>query len=193
MNPALAAIAAVIAAAAVSCSGSGDSSTAVPRRDAYPRVNLYDTAYVSAPSLPVNLAVNSSASVSVDEKSSGTHWINISYPRYNATVRLTLQSLSGDSLRRAIDNRRQRAALDIGGNTTELTELTSPAGVTSLLMLTPAAAVTPLHIIATDSARFILSGVAEFSTPDIEANAPALAAIYADLLRAAKTLSPAKP
>lgn len=189
MNQALALIATVIAAAAVSCSGSGDSSTAVPRREAYPRVNLYDTAYVAVPSLPIHLEVNSSAALSVDEKSAATRWINIGYPRYDATVRLTLQSLSGDSLRRAIDNRRQRASLDIGGNTTEITQLTSPAGVSTMIMLTPSAAVTPLHIIATDSARFILSGVAQFTSPSIEANAPALAAIYADLLRAAKTIA----
>ncbi len=180
--------AAALAYASMSCSGGGD--TAVPRRDAYPRVQLYDTVYVNLADIPVTLAVNSGATARVEEKSPSTRWINIDYPRYGAVVRLTLQQLSGDSLLRAVDNRFQRASLDIGGNTTEVTELTSPAGVSATLMLTPSAAVTPIHFIATDSAGFILSGAAEFKHPGIEANAPAVAAIHADLLRAAKTLTP---
>lgn len=179
----------IIAAAAISCTGTGGSQAPVPRKVAYPRVELYDSTYVDVIGLPVKFAVNSSAGVKINEKSVDTNWINIDYFRYGATVRLTLQMLPKQEIAAALANRMERAMLDTGGYPTELTELTSPAGVASTIMLTPSATVTPLHFIATDSATFVLSGAVEFKNPDIEANTPAVNAIHADLLHAAKTLS----
>ncbi|MCM1092508.1 MAG: hypothetical protein NC421_00980 [Lachnospiraceae bacterium] len=178
----------IIAVAAISCTGNGDKAP-VPRRVAYPRVALYDSTYVEITGLPVKFAVNSSVGVMVNQKSEVTQWINIHYPRYGATARLTLQMLPKNEIAATLANRMERAMLDTGGYPTELTELTSPSGVASTIMLTPSATVTPLHFIATDSATFVLSGAVEFKSTDIEANAPAVNAIHADLLHAAKTIT----
>lgn len=180
----------IIAAAAISCANTGDQAP-VPRKVAYPRVELYDSTYVDVTDLPVKFAVNSSAGVRVNEKSADTDWINIDYFRYGATVRLTLQTLPKQEIAAAIANRMERAQLDTGGNTSEVTEMASPSGVFSMIMLTPSATVTPLHFLATDSATFVLSGAVEFKNNDIEANAPAVNAIHADLLHAAKTIAKA--
>lgn len=179
----------IIAAAAISCTNTGNQAP-VPRRVAYPRVELYDSTYVNVTGLPVMFAVNSSTGVKINEKSADTYWINIDYFRYGATVRLTLQMLPKQEIAAAIANRMERAMLDTGGYPTELTELTSPSGVASTIMLTPSATVTPLHFIATDSATFVLSGAVQFKSADIEANTPAVNAIHADLLHAAKTITP---
>ncbi len=178
----------IIAIMATSCADSG-SKNPVPRRTAYPRVQLYDSAYVDLPKLPVTFPINSSASAMINHVNPGHYWINIKYPKYGATVRLTLQMIPPDSIRASLSNRMERAALNIGGRASEVTELTSFSGITSNIMLTPAAAVTPIHWFATDNATFLLTGAAEFNEGDVEANAPAVNAIYSDLLHASKNLA----
>lgn len=174
---------------AESCKRSSDD-IAVPRRQAYPRVNLYDSAYTAVDSLPLRLEVNSSASVTVSKRDDGITWVDVAYPRYNAVIRYTVQEASGEKLEKATANRMERAELNAGGYPTELTELTSLSGINSTIMLTRSASVTPVQIIATDRRRFILSGVAEFRNADIEADAPAVEAVQRDMIHSAKNLSP---
>lgn len=169
------------------CGGGNDRT--VPRRKAYPRVELYDTVYSRIDSLPVKLDVNSAVTVGIRRHSDSIFWIDVAYPRYGATIHYTLQLASGESLSRAIDNRMERMALDLGGATAEITELSSPGGVGSVISVAPSAALTPIHLLSTDSCGFLLSGTVEFRTPDMERNAPAVKAIYGDLLHASKTVS----
>ena len=98
------------------CTGRTDSSSAVPRRTAYPRIELYDSVYrpVSL-TLPVRIMVNDSTTVDIASHSDAATWIDVRYPRYGATLRLTLSRLEGDSLLMAIANRRERMALNAGG------------------------------------------------------------------------------
>lgn len=172
-----------------SCSQSQSDSTAIPRRKAYPRVSLYDSSYVAIPDFPITLTINTSTSARIDRKKDGACWINIDYFRYGATVRGTLQRLSGEKLKEAIANRNERFSLDISGNQTEVTELTSPAEVSTTIMLTPSASVTPIHMLSTDNRSFLFSAIVEFKNPDIEANVPAVKAIYDDLILAAKQMA----
>ncbi len=144
------------------CTGRTDSSSAVPRRTAYPRIELYDSVYrpVSL-TLPVRIMVNDSTTVDIASHGDAATWIDVRYPRYGATLRLTLSRLEGDSLFTAIANRRERIALNAGGLRSTVTELTAPNGLSSEIVATPGAMVTPLQIIATDSTGLLFTGALE--------------------------------
>lgn len=176
------------------CTGRTDNSTAVPRRTAYPRIELYDSVYRQAsPTLPVKLMVNDSTIVNIALHGDAATWIDVRYPRYGATLRLTLSRLSGDSLLTAIANRRERMALNAGGLRSTVTELTAPHGLSSEIVATPGAMVTPLQIIATDSASLLISGALEMPPAlpdnDPEYYMPIIDGVERDLIHMAKNLT----
>ena len=185
------AVAAIFILLTGECSGRGEGS-AVPRRTAYPRIELYDSTYRQASAaLPLNLMVNDSTTVEIAVHGEAATWIDVIYPRYSATLRLTLSRLSGDSLRHAIDNRHERMALNAGGLRSTVTELAAPGGLSSEIVSTPGAMVTPLQIIATDSTGLLLTGALELtpSANDAEYYLPIIHGVERDLIHMAKNLT----
>lgn len=153
------------------CSG---RPAAVPRQHAYPRVNLYPAEYreVRLPAAPGAIAVNDSARVD----SVGPGWFNIVYPAYNLTVNCTLLPYSAE----AVANRRERMDLNLAGARAEVVE--TPRGV---MVVAPGAMRTPVQFLATDSAGWILSGVAVATLPadaDADSVAPVVDALSTDIL-----------
>ena len=173
--------AATLAISATACRHAAD--TPIPRRTAYPRIELYDTCYRTLPS--TGIEVNAQATASVGKGADGdATWIDIAYPRYRATMRLTLRRLSGRELDRAIANRMERADRDAGGSAAEITEIASPDGIETIIALTPQARVTPLQIIATDHRSFLLSGAVQLDASEGwsgEAARPAVEAVRRDM------------
>ncbi len=176
------------------CTGRTDSSSAVPRRTAYPRIEFYDSVYrpVSL-TLPVRIMVNDSTTVDIASHGDAATWIDVRYPRYGATLRLTLSRLEGDSLFTAIANRRERIALNAGGLRSTVTELTAPNGLSSEIVATPGAMVTPLQIIATDSTGLLFTGALEMPPAlpgnDAEYYMPIVEGVERDLIHMAKNLT----
>lgn len=174
------------------CSGPSRSHDSgeplVPRREGYIRLTPYDSIY--SPAGPMGLELNAATQTTVTERPDGTLWIDVRYPRYGATLRLTYLTGTPAEIARAVDNRMERARLNIGSNSADITELTSADGsVESMVMLSHASAVTPLQLLSTDRRSALLTGVAEFDRPDAEANRPAAEAIRSDLIHLAKRLS----
>ena len=69
----------------------------IPRRTAYPRVNLCDTVYVKSPLLPVNFEINAEAIASEDDSNNtndGRKWINVFYSKYNETRYYTYKTVT---------------------------------------------------------------------------------------------------
>lgn len=182
--------------AAGGCSGGG-GDVPTPRRTAYPRIEAYPATYGDASAtLPVVMLLNDSARVAVSEHGREATWVDAVYPRYGgAVLRLTVSRLDGDALLQAIANRRERMVLNAGGLPTVVTTLTAPGGLSSEMLTTPAAAVTPLQIVATDSASLLIAGALELPRPDgqnveqsAEYYAPVVTAVERDLLHMAKHL-----
>lgn len=171
------------------CGGHKDNP--VPRPVAYPRVEPYPALYDTICSEGVLLPVNAGATSTLLQKDRQSAWINVGYPRYNATLRYTLSRLHGKELAGAIDNRLTRMSLNAGGNTTEIIELQSLDGIKSTILVTPGAVVTPVQILSTDSAGIMLSGVLEINSPTAtpEEISPVVAAVKEDLLYTAKHIS----
>lgn len=100
--------------------------------------------------------VNDSTTVDIASHGDAATWIDVRYPRYGATLRLTLSRLEGDSLFTAIANRRERIALNAGGLRKDCDGTDCPQRAFIGNRGHPGAMVTPLQIIATDSTGSLL-------------------------------------
>ena len=171
--------------------GRSDNSSPTPRRTAYPRIECYDTVYARVNSFPLNLWINFNASVDGQRDDDGSQWLDITYPRYDAVLHLTYTPVNRGTAARVLDNRRERMAMNVGEHRADVTETISQSGVTSLIVKAPAAVVTPLQWVATDSVAFVLSGALEIMGNDrsAEETAPIVEAVYNDILMAARRLS----
>lgn len=136
-----------IVPAALLCACSRPAPT--PRPDAYPRVEVYPATYRTVSFGPLELMVNDSARVD----SLSPQWFDIVYPAYGVTVNCSL-TLGGDWAD-VIANRRERIGRNLGDR---------PAQVVSApgreLIVAPLALSTPVQFMITDSASYVLSGVA---------------------------------
>ena len=174
-----------------SCDGGG---RAVPRPEGYPRIALYEAVYRSDSIGPVIFESNAGTAVTERRQGAdGTGWLTLAYPRYGATLYLTASPATASTLGGIIDNRLERISLNIGGATTELTELTGKGGWHGRVTLTPSGSATPLQIFATSprgdcvvSGALFLERAATATSPD--SLAPALEAVRDDLIHAVNAL-----
>lgn len=130
----------------------------VPRPEGYPRIALYEAVYRNDSIGPVIFESNAGTAVTERRQGAdGTGWLTLAYPRYGATLYLTASPATASTLGGIIDNRLERISLNIGGATTELTELTGKGGWHGRVTLTPSGSATPLQILATSPRATALS------------------------------------
>ena len=160
----------------------------IPRLTAYPRINLCDTVYAKSHLLPVNFEINAE-SIAIEDSSNtstdGSKWINVFYPKYNATLDYTYTPVVSSTIDGVIDNRIERISLNIGSLTSEMTELNTHSGVTAKIISTPTSVVTPLQFIATNNSSWVISGAFCFNeTTNISTDSisPILKAVNNDLI-----------
>lgn len=166
----------------------------MPRPEGYPRIALYEAVYRSDSIGPVIFESNAGTAVTERRQGAdGTGWLTLAYPRYGATLYLTASPATASTLGDIIDNRLERISLNIGGATTELTELTGKGGWHGRVTLTPSGSATPLQILATSprgdcvvSGALFLERAATATSPD--SLAPALEAVRDDLIHAVNAL-----
>ena len=166
----------------------------VPRPEGYPRIALYEAVYRNDSIGPVISESNAGTAVTERRKGAdGTGWLTLAYPRYGATLYLTASPATASTLGGIIDNRLERISLNIGGATTELTELTGKGGWHGRVTLTPSGSATPLQILATSprgdcvvSGALFLERASTATSPD--SLAPALEAVRDDLIHAVNAL-----
>lgn len=179
----------------VECVNNSNDTTAIPRRTAYPRIEVYDSIYSPIKHLPVTIEANTSTSVQVDslhKRPDGNRWIDIVYPAYNATLLCTYSPADATSINSIIDNRSERMFLNAGDLTSELTEISTPSGTTALIVNTPSSRVTPIQFIASDNRSWVFSGALYLNSPGNRSNAdsiaPVLKAVNRDILHLIRNL-----
>lgn len=178
-------LSAVVAVLVVGCSR--DVST--PRPEAFPRMEIYDSAYVDVDAA-IPLSVNASATAEVLKNGK---WIDVVYPRYGGEMSVSIVfPLEYRSLEESIENRWERMRMNIGDFYAELTELTTPAGVEAKILATQACCVTPAQFVASDGKRYLVAGSFSFNSPIDRAKtdsvAPYVAAVVNDMIHLIKAL-----
>ena len=177
-----------LAVIAVAC-GHGSQDNAVPRPVAYPRIEIYDSAYSAVDSLPLHIEANSHALRSVSQGHNGAIWLNMEYPAYRSKLFVTLTPVTDATAAGVIENRTERMSLNSGGNTTEITEITSPGGWNTQLLLTRNGSVTPVQFISV-APKWVVSGslTLESAVASPDSVAPIVSAVHRDLIHLAKTI-----
>lgn len=182
------AIATAAAIGSASCTGRG-SNDAVPKPEAWPRIELPGENYKAHTIGHATLHFNAEASVSTERNDGSATWITVRYPQFrNAAVYLTLTSAQASEIAGILANRRERMELNAGGATTVITELTSAGGWHCELAETRTSLTTPLQLLATDSTS-VLSGTFYLDLPagsSADSISPVVKAVSNDLLHLLK-------
>lgn len=167
---------------------------AVPRRHAYPRIELPDSAFayvegdVSGLSVAVNKAATAELRRADNDKSS---FIDVDYPQLNSRIYFTITPVDAATVGDVIANRMERVNLNLGGADAELIEFDSPAGFENKVITARGDISTPVQFIATDGSSAVVSGVAfvrDASPATADSIAPVVEMLRRDVIHALKTL-----
>lgn len=190
-------VAGVFVALTEDCSGSSADSAAIPRRTVYPRIEICDSTYkpYSYAKNPI-IEVNAHAKFSQGIDGSKGTFSSIFYPSYDPRKGVRVECTTRrwkdiDNLTHDLKLRHERIALNVGSNEARVTTLTSPDGITSTIVTSPASTVTPVQLLSTDSTTFVFSAV--LFIPDREGvepeyYAPIVSGVERDLIHMAKTM-----
>ena len=163
-----------------------------PRRKAYPRINIHDSTYTKIPNSPIHFEMNNVAKITLDSINNNSHWINIFYKPYNATIYCTFTPIDKSTLENIIENRTERMALNSGANSSELIELTNANGFKSKILITEQSKVTPVQFLSTNNLNWVISGAIYFdknSSSNPDSIRPIINALKRDVIHAMKTIN----
>ncbi|MBR6757276.1 MAG: hypothetical protein IKM35_02200 [Bacteroidaceae bacterium] len=162
-------------------------NTTTPLPHGYFRIAPYPSTYKSYTLGDINLQINDSArcTTPATHTRDGVHWLNIQYPRYNATIYLSYIPLTGnlDQLMNESIELVYRQNIN-----TEQVEAFAYEDITkklyaTLYTLSPESA-TPVQFIVTDSSEYLLRGALYFDTPvKSDSIAPSLQYIEDDIIQ----------
>lgn len=169
---------AILAAIYAGCNLSDEK--AVPRRTAYPRLEPYADSTVTAHSGGLSFDIKAGA----DTSSRREGWLDIIYPRYRATLHVTVRRLaSPDELQDAIANRRQRMSLNLGDRTAMASEFENNTGFICRIMTSLDGGPTPVQFTACRADGYLVSGatVIAGTCEPADSIAPTTQALAADV------------
>ncbi len=173
------------------CNGFSEQN-ATPRREAYMRIDAYDSTFIKVDTLPILFEINSSASITNMRTSAGRKgtWFDLSYPRYNANLHCTFSHIDASSMSTVLNNRTERMITNAGTHRSDLIEL-SNNGIHCQMLITPSAVVTPLQILVTDSSTFVLSASLTPTNKSVtpEHFKPVIDHVKSDMLHLFKTIN----
>lgn len=181
----------IFAAFLTACTGGENDPVAIPRRHAFPRIELPDSSFVVVQSSPLNMQINRSAVASRTCRDDSTVWVTVVYPGLSAEIYFTFTPVDHTTVDDVIDNRVERIALNLGDNAAEMTDFTTRGGL-SAKIVSGASVTTPVQFIATDRRSVVVSGSAYLSglSPSTrDSLAPVIAMLRRDIFHTLSTLS----
>lgn len=141
-----------------SCCSRHDDTTPVPRRYAYPRMELPDSSFVANDTLPFNLQSNKNAEVEVERRDKASTWVNVIYPSLDASILYTFtKAKDAADLQAIIDNRLERIGLNAGSSDVEEYTFGSPSGYEHHVYVARNGT-TPVQFLSTDGVDGVISG-----------------------------------
>ena len=168
----------------------GRDEAPVPRRRAYPRIAVADSAYVRVAGAAMPFEANTAAEARTD---SGGRWLTLHYPVYNADVYVTFSEVDGaEALIAVLDNRRERMSLSLNGAHASTIHVTSADGTFETALVEAPGSGTTLQFVSTDGGRRVVSGAVRLDVPasaPYDSLQPVVAALRRDLIHAFTNLS----
>ncbi len=170
----------------------GDERPAVPRRYAYPRIETYSQDYKGVTGSGVTFDINSEAITETDSIAGDARWLSLFYPRYNATLYITVTRSTADQIDDVINNRKERMMLNNHSAATKIIGPFVSDRFTCTALYAPSGSSTPVQFLASDRDRWVVSGAAFFHDPAAVENAdsvrPVVDALMDDVSRLMTTL-----
>jgi len=149
-----------VMAALLSAACSEGGNKPVPRRRAYPRVEIPDTVMLQAEGMPLHMPVNAGAVV----ESPRPGWLDVTYPGLGAQLHITFTGVNSAAELAAVKaNRMERLSLNAGERGGDAREYVNDYGFDIYVLRTDGSA-TPVQFLATDDSAWVVSGVAYFGT-----------------------------
>jgi len=176
----------LLVALGAGCSG-GTEYGAIPRRTAYPRPTLPDTAMSQCESAPLYFLVNAQAVTSSEKEG----WVTVAYPGLGAKMFVTFTATSPSEVDMVKANRMERLMLNCGDRPSSHTEFVNRHGFRALVVGTDGIS-TPVQFLASDDSIWVVSGAVYFADPKAaeasDSIRPMAEAISDDVFRALNNL-----
>lgn len=172
----------------LSACGSGDNSTPVPRRRAYPRIEIPDSTFVTVENARNGLQINAFAQV---ECSADNKWVTVVYPDLNAKIYYTFTSVDSSTIGAVVDNRLERINLNLSGHKPEFLPVDTREGFTGQIVVDRFGGTTPVQFIVTDRSNIVVSGAAFLHAAagaPVDSLSPVVDMLRRDIIHSIKTL-----
>lgn len=169
----------------------------IPKPEAYPYIEPYDSVYVCYDSLPVSFDINAAAQTKIipsemaDTLGIKSNWLNIRYPRYEATLHCTALRGNNALILSHLENRKKRIEMNLLNIPAHSIHIEDPDNkFTSELFFSSGESMTPIQFLATDSNTFILSGALRFDREinDHDSVSPVIEYITRDIVQMLQTV-----
>ncbi len=185
---------AAVCAALCSCGDrAADKDMLLPRREAYPRLMVYDSIYTVLDSLPLHIEVNSFTIASVERRENGIFWITQSYPAYGIAVYYTITPVSERSFTQSLGRSLGRMADNNGSAPVKRYEALSQSGFMHFVALAQDINLFPVQFVSTDKSRWVISAAATYTGGTLplsyDSIAPVLRSVERDMVHTLNTLS----
>ena len=173
---------------ATSCHGGS-----TPRPNGYFRIDAYPSSYSPISLGNISIQINDSAQCIIPSMHCGKdrHWLNVVYPRYNATIYLSYIPLRNNLDRLMSESIELVYRQNVNTEQVEaITYENSESEVYATLFTLSAESATPIQFIATDSSQYLLRGALYFDTPvKSDSVAPSLHYIENDIMYLIESIS----
>lgn len=156
-------------------------NSSVPKRYAYPRIELYDTTRMTVDIAGVNFEINANTVCTGPRP----EWLDINYPRYGVTLHIAVNAFDTETdFMEALANRQKRLELNFGDTKARTESFTNPDSFICNITGDPGAGSAPVFFTASHKNSLLLSGAVVFSgnTTPVDSIFPIYNAVYDDVV-----------
>ena len=166
----------------------------VPRPTGYFRIDSYPAQYTATPLGNISLHINDSAQCITPDviTDKGVHWLNVVYPRYNATLYLSYIPLKENLDRLMAESIELVYRQNVNTEQVEaIVYENSEAQIYATLFSLSAESATPIQFVATDSIQYLLRGALYFDNPvKNDSVAPSILYLEEDIIYLIENITP---
>lgn len=165
-----------------------------PRPDGYFRIESYPDSYTAHTIGCIKLHINDSARCQYPPHTAndGVVWLNLIYPRYNATIYLSYIPIDNNLDRLIAESTELVYRQNINTEMVEAVAYENPeSSVYATLYVLSSESATPIQFIATDSVQYLLRGALYYDKPvKADSVAPSLQYLENDIMQLIESITP---